>query len=42
LRQLTVTGFLTERRRDTAKCYTLNTARLKDTINGLKAFLRQK
>jgi DNA-binding transcriptional ArsR family regulator len=42
LRQLTVTGFLTERRRDTAKCYTLNTTRLKETISGLKTFLRQK
>lgn len=40
LRQLTATGYLNERRRDVAKCYTLNTKRLEETTHALKHFLR--
>jgi DNA-binding transcriptional ArsR family regulator len=35
LRQLTASGFLTERRRDVAKCYSLNRERLTDTLKAL-------
>ena len=40
LRQLTATGYITERRRDVAKCYNLNTERVDDTLKALKQFLR--
>ena len=40
LRQLTATGYLTERRRDVAKCYTLNRERVEDTLFALKHFLK--
>lgn len=39
LRQLTASGFLNERRRDVAKCYTLNPDRIDDTIKALEHFL---
>lgn len=39
LRQLTASGFLNERRRDVAKCYSLNTARIEDTMKALKRLL---
>ncbi len=38
LRQLTASGYITERRRDVAKCYTLNPQRIKDTMNALAQF----
>ena len=41
LRQLTASGFLSERRRDVAKCYSLNPDRIDDTIRALKDFLRK-
>jgi len=41
LRQLTASGYLTERRRDVAKCYTLNPDRIEDTVRALKEFLRK-
>jgi ArsR family transcriptional regulator len=41
LRQLTASGYLTERRRDVAKCYTLNPDRIEDTVKALKEFLRK-
>ena len=40
LRQLTATGYITERRRDVAKCYSLNRERIDDTLFALKHFLR--
>ncbi|MBZ0275552.1 MAG: metalloregulator ArsR/SmtB family transcription factor [Anaerolineae bacterium] len=40
LRQLTATGYLLERRREVAKCYTLNPDRVADTIQALKRFLK--
>lgn len=40
LRQLTATGYLTERRREVAKCYTLNRDRIDDTLFALKHFLK--
>lgn len=40
LRQLTATGYLIERRREVAKCYTLNPQRMDDTLRALKRFLR--
>lgn len=40
LRQLTATGYLVERRREVAKCYTLNMERIDDTTLALKKFLR--
>lgn len=40
LRQLTATGYLIERRREVAKCYTLNPQRMEDTLRALKGFLR--
>ncbi len=40
LRQLTATGYLVERRREVAKCYTLNPQRMEDTLRALKGFLR--
>lgn len=42
LRQLTATGYLNERRRDVAKCYTLNMERIDDTLEALKHFLRKR
>ncbi len=42
LRQLTATGYVTERRREVAKCYSLNGDRLDDTLQALKLFLRRK
>lgn len=41
LRQLTASGYVTERRRDVAKCYTLNPERIEDTVKALKEFLRK-
>jgi DNA-binding transcriptional ArsR family regulator len=42
LRQLTATGYLTERRRETAKCYSLNQERVDDTLKALRRFLRRQ
>lgn len=42
LRQLTATGYLTERRREGAKCYSLNTSRVESTITALRCFLLGK
>lgn len=42
LRQLTATGYLLERRRDVAKCYSLNPARVEDTLAALQRFFRVK
>jgi DNA-binding transcriptional ArsR family regulator len=39
LRQLSATGYLTERRRDGAKCYSLNRERVDDTFHALEHFL---
>ncbi|MBZ0295251.1 MAG: metalloregulator ArsR/SmtB family transcription factor [Anaerolineae bacterium] len=39
LRQLTATGFLLERRREVAKCYSLNPDRVEDTLQALRQFL---
>ena len=39
LRQLTASGFITERRRDIAKCYSLNPDRIEDTMQTLQRFL---
>lgn len=41
LRQLTASGYLSERRRDVAKCYSLNPDRIDDTIQGLQQFLKK-
>lgn len=41
LRQLTASGYVSERRRDVAKCYTINPERIDDTIRALKDFLRK-
>lgn len=41
LRQLTATGYLIERRRETAKCYSLNHDRVDDTLKALRRFLRK-
>jgi DNA-binding transcriptional ArsR family regulator len=40
LRQLTATGYLIERRREVAKCYTINPQRMEDTLRALKGFVR--
>jgi DNA-binding transcriptional ArsR family regulator len=42
LRQLTASGYVSERRRDVAKCYALNPERIKDTIRSLKDFLHKE
>jgi DNA-binding transcriptional ArsR family regulator len=42
LRQLTATGYLVERRRETAKCYSLNRERVDDTMRALRRFFRTK
>ncbi len=39
LRQLSATGYLIERRRDVAKCYSLNMDRFEDTLQALRQFL---
>jgi len=39
LSQLSATGYLTERRRDVAKCYSLNTDRIEETLRALSSFL---
>lgn len=39
LRQLSASGYLSVRRRDTAKCYTLNQERIDDTLKSLTQFL---
>jgi DNA-binding transcriptional ArsR family regulator len=41
LRQLSATGYVTERRREIAKCYSLNRERLGDTFHALERFLTQ-
>ena len=41
LRQLSATGYITERRREIAKCYTLNRERVGDTFRALDRFLAQ-
>ncbi|GAB5492301.1 MAG: hypothetical protein Phog2KO_25160 [Phototrophicaceae bacterium] len=41
LRQLTASGYVSERRRDVAKCYSLNPERIDDTILALKGFLKK-
>ncbi len=40
LRQLTATGYLVERRRDVAKCYSLSWERIDDTLDAIRHFLR--
>lgn len=42
LRQLTASGYLSERRRDVAKCYSLNTERISDTLQALGDFLQPR
>jgi DNA-binding transcriptional ArsR family regulator len=42
LSQLSATGYITERRRDVSKCYSLNPERINDTMKALKLFLHQK
>jgi DNA-binding transcriptional ArsR family regulator len=42
LSQLTATGYITERRREQAKCYSLNTDRVFDTIRALTNFLSRQ
>lgn len=39
LSQLSATGFITERRREVAKCYALNTDRVMDTVRTLTGYL---
>jgi DNA-binding transcriptional ArsR family regulator len=39
LRQLSAAGYITERRRDVAKCYSLNRERINDTFRALDRFL---
>lgn len=39
LRQLTAAGYLVERRREVAKCYSLNHDRFEDTIQALRSFI---
>ncbi len=41
LRQLTATGYVNERRRDVAKCYTLNMERFDNTLDALRQFIRK-
>jgi DNA-binding transcriptional ArsR family regulator len=38
LRQLSATGYITERRRDASKCYSLNRARITNTLQALERF----
>ena len=42
LKQLSATGYLTERRCEGAKCYALNTERVEDTLSALASFLLVK
>lgn len=42
LRQLVASGYLLERRRDVAKCYSLNPQRVDDTLRALKSFLQPR
>jgi DNA-binding transcriptional ArsR family regulator len=42
LRQLTATGYLVERRREVAKCYSLNASRFEDTLSALKLFVKTR
>jgi DNA-binding transcriptional ArsR family regulator len=39
LKQLSATGYLIERRRENAKCYTFNEARVNDTLDALRQYL---
>jgi len=39
LKQLSATGYLTERRCEGAKCYSLNTERIEDTLKAVSAYL---
>ena len=39
LQQLSATGYLVERRRDGAKCYSLNAERIENTVDALAHFL---
>jgi DNA-binding transcriptional ArsR family regulator len=40
LKQLTATGYLTERRLEGSKCYSLNNERIEDTLQALSYFLK--
>lgn len=42
LSQLAATGYISERRRDVAKCYTLNVERVQDTLSALEYFLLKR
>ncbi len=42
LSQLSATGYITERRREVAKCYSLNTDRVVDTLRALTNFLSRQ
>jgi DNA-binding transcriptional ArsR family regulator len=42
LAQLTATGYIRERRREVNKCYSLNRARVEDTLNALHAFFQKR
>ncbi len=42
LRQLVATGYLVERRRETAKCYSINRERVDETMRALRRLLRGK
>jgi DNA-binding transcriptional ArsR family regulator len=42
LRQLVATGYLVERRQETAKCYSINRDRIDDTMRALRRLLRRK
>jgi DNA-binding transcriptional ArsR family regulator len=42
LSQLSATGYITERRREVAKCYSLNTDRVMDTLRALTNFLSRQ
>jgi DNA-binding transcriptional ArsR family regulator len=42
LSQLAATGYITERRRDVAKCYSLNAERVEETMKALNTFLKKK
>jgi ArsR family transcriptional regulator len=42
LSQLSATGYITERRREVAKCYSLNTDRVVDTLRALTSFLSRQ
>jgi DNA-binding transcriptional ArsR family regulator len=42
LQQLSATGYLSERRRNSAKCYRLNPERIEDTLQAISGFLSGK